>query len=693
MEKYYRHIVLLVLLFSSTLAFGQKNTQAVVQQKMEELTEKYDLNIDFSDVTEMLYYYYNHPLNLNSATQENLKALGFLNEIQINNLLEYRKKNGLFRSIYELKDVPGFSYFFIQDIIVFFKVAPPEKARKFSLKKALQYGRSDLFLRYGRILEEQKGYAPITDSALAEKPNSHYLGRPDKIYFRYRYTYRDKLSIGLVGDKDAGEEFFTGNNKAGFDFYSGHIFLRDLGRVKSVVLGDYHCEFGQGLTLWSGLGFGKSVDVLGVQKVGRGIRPSTSANENLYFRGAATTIKINDPINLTVFYSNKGLDAGLTADTLNAEELYFQSIQETGMHRTPNEVAKKRAVNEQIYGGNISYNNSGFHMGITAYKTLYDKDLKKDLAPYQIFDFQGKDNFNMGLDFSYSSAKVGFFGEFSLSQNKGYAMIGGLIANLSPRFKTSLLYRDFAPNYQVVYAIPFAEGSNAKNERGLFAGALAYLGNSGMLSAYYDLFSFPWLRYRVNTPSQGNEFLIQYQNEVSRYFNFYLRVKSETKMLNYSNPIEFMVNPTPVEKRSIRYNMRYAINHEIILKSRIEISQYQHFPEEKKEGYLLYQDIQYKPEKRPFDMSFRYALFNTDDYDTRIYAYESDVLYKFSVPAYAYQGQRYYLLFHWDVMPKLDFWLRFSQTIYFNRDIIGTGLEEIDGNKRSEITAQIRWKF
>jgi len=139
--------------------------------------------------------------------------------------------------------------------------------------------------------------------------------------------------------------------------------------------------------------------------------------------------------------------------------------------------------------------------------------------------------------------------------------------------------------------------------------------------------------------------------------------------------------------------MRYAINYEIILKSRIEISQYQHFPEAKKEGYLLYQDIQYKPEKLPFDMSFRYALFNTDDYDTRIYAYESDVLYKFSVPAYSYQGQRYYLLFHWDVLPKLDFWLRFSQTIYFNRDIIGTGLEEINGNKRSEITAQIRWKF
>ena len=346
-----------------------------------------------------------------------------------------------------------------------------------------------------------------------------------------------------------------------------------------------------------------------------------------------------------------------------------------------------------MYGGNISYNKSGLHLGFTAYKTLYDKELKKETAPYQIYDFQGNENFNMGADFSYSLSKAGFFGEFSMSKNGGYAMVGGMIVNLSPRFKTSLVYRNYSPQYQVVYAVPFAEGSKAKNEKGLFAGAVAYVGNSGVISAYYDIFSFPWLRYRVNTPSQGNKFLVQYQNEISRYFSIYFRLKNETKMLNFTGSTEPLIQPTAVQKRSFRFNMRYAVNYEIILKSRVELSQYQHFPENKKEGYLIYQDIQYKPQNLPFDLSFRYALFNTDDYDTRIYAYENDVLYKFSIPAYYYKGQRYYLLFHWDVMRKLDFWLRFSQSVYFDKNSIGSNLDEITGNTKSEITAQIRWKF
>ncbi len=116
-------------------------------------------------------------------------------------------------------------------------------------------------------------------------------------------------------------------------------------------------------------------------------------------------------------------------------------------------------------------------------------------------------------------------------------------------------------------------------------------------------------------------------------------------------------------------------------------------PLEISEGYLLFQDVQYSLEKIPLKLSFRYAVFNTDDYDSRIYAYESDVLYKFSVPAYYYKGQRYYLLANYDLSESLSFWVRYSQTVYNNRSIIGSGLEEIDGNTKSEITVQLRWKF
>jgi len=681
------------LSFPVMLNAQEENGKEVIEQKIEELSSRYDLVLDYSDLVEMLYYYYQNPLNLNSATAEELKSLGVFSPIQINNFLEFRRKNGYFKSIYELKDIDDFPYLFIMDIKIFVMVAPISANNSIKIKNIFKYGRSDLFLRYGRVLEAQKGFAAIGDSALTANPNSHYLGSPNKIYFRYKFNYSDRVSVALVGDKDAGEELFKGSNKYGFDFYSGHIYLRDLGKVKAIVLGDYHLEFGQGLTLWSGVGFGKSVDVLGVQKVPRGLNPNSSANENIYFRGAAASFRVTENSDLTVFYSNKNLDAGLLSDTLSAEDFYFQSIQVSGLHRTPSEVAKKNAVNEQIFGENIAFNKEGFHIGATAYKTIYDKELIKSTQPYQIYDFQGKSNVNSGADFSYSLKKFGVFGELSASANGAYAFLGGLLANFTPRVNMSLIYRDFAVDYQVVYAVPFAEASGAKNEKGLFLGSSIFIGNKSSLKTYYDIFSFPWLRYRVNSPSQGNEFLAQFNYEVSRYFNFYILLKSETKMLNNSLQTEGIISPSPVEKQSLRFNARYIASNEVTLKSRVEASSYHQQTNVKKFGYAIYQDVKYKSQNLPLDFSFRYAIFSTDDYDTRIYAYESDVLYKFSVPGYYYKGQRYYLLFHWDVMKNCDFWLRFSQSIFFDKTSIGSNIDFINGNKKSEITAQIRLKF
>ncbi len=671
---------------------GQKAT-AFITQKIEELSEKYELNIDYSDLLNVLLYYYKNPLNLNTATKEQLRSLGFFNEMQINNLLKFRKKNGLFQSIYELKDVEGFDYNFIMDVRVFIEVAPPQKKEKLQVKHILKYGRNDIFMRYGRVLQEQKGYAPVSDSALAANPNSRYLGSPAKLWFRYRFTYRDRISIGLVGDKDAGEQFFRGSNPAGFDFYTAHLYLHNFGKLKSFVAGDYHLEFGQGLTLWSGLGFGKSVDVLGVQKTARGLTPNTSTNENLYFRGAAATVELWEPLKVTLFYSNKGLDAGLLQDTLDAEEFYFQSIQETGMHRTPAEVAKKNAVKEQLFGGNLSYDKSGLHLGFTAYKTLYDKSLQASTLPYKHFNFTGNSNFNAGVNFSWSMQKMLFFGEIALSRNGGRAGLGGIIADLSPRFKMSLVYRDFQPAYQVLYAIPFAESTGAKNEKGLFVGTKIYTGAKGLISAYYDIFSFPWLRYRVNTPSEGNEFLLQYENEISRHFDFYVRAKSETKALNYSDVEKQTASPTPLIRRSLRLNLRYEAGRSFGFQTRTEIMHYEHKPCSQSTGYLMFQDVRYRPQALPFDLTFRYAVFSTDDYDSRIYAYENDVLYKFSIPAYYGKGQRFYLMLHYDAGKHIDLWLRFSNTSFADRQRIGSSLEEIEGNNKSEVTAQVRIKF
>jgi hypothetical protein len=502
------------------------------------------------------------------------------------------------------------------------------------------------------------------------------------------------MSIGFLGEKDAGEEFFARIYTNGIDFYSAHFFIKNKGRLKALALCDYELEFGQGLTLWSGLAFGKSAAAIGIQKRQRGVRANTSANENLFFRGGAATFGLLQGLDITAFYSNKNVDAGLTQkDTLNNEEYIFSSITESGFHRTPNEVAKKGAVNEQIYGGNISYKNKGFRVGATAYKSIYGIDLVKDAAPYQYFDFQGNDNFNMGIDGSYANKYLSVFGEFSMSQNGGKAMLVGSIFNLHPRLTFSVLYRNFERDYQVFYAVPFSEGSRAQNEKGIYLGAVINTGTHSNFKVYYDIYSFDWLRYRVNAPSQGDEFSLLYENRPTRHFNFNIRYRSEHKMLNESADDMAIRDVTETRKQSLRFHVNYSPYHQIQLKSRVEFSKYQHQPEAQSKGYLIYQDLQYRPDNFPVKFTLRYALFNTDDYDTRIYAYENNVLYRFSVPAYYYQGSRFYILLNYKMNDHFTFWLHFAQSYYSNRTTIGSGLEEIQGHTRSEITAQVRMKF
>lgn len=95
----------------------------------------------------------------------------------------------------------------------------------------------------------------------------------------------------------------------------------------------------------------------------------------------------------------------------------------------------------------------------------------------------------------------------------------------------------------------------------------------------------------------------------------------------------------------------------------------------------------------PFSANFRLQYFETDDYNSRIYAYENDVLYGFSIPPFSDKGYRYYLNINYDVSKKLGLWLRWAQFIYKEKTTVGSGLDEISGNRRSEVKVQALWQF
>lgn len=271
-----RILLLLVVLFPFYSVFSQTKEEIknqIIEDRIEYLVEsEEEPNIDYTTFFDHLSFYYDHPLNLNKVELDELQGLDLLSDIQINNLLDHIEKTGKLIALEELQTIKGFNKNTIQLILPFVKVSDEALLTRVSLKELVKNGSSQLFFRYQEVLEKKKGFTDINDSLLTQNPNARYAGNSSKLYTRYRYNYGPYLSIGFTAEKDAGEQFFAGTQKSGFDFYSAHLFLKNQGKLKQLAIGDYQVQFGQGLTYWSGIAFGKSSNVMLIKKSALGLK-------------------------------------------------------------------------------------------------------------------------------------------------------------------------------------------------------------------------------------------------------------------------------------------------------------------------------------------------------------------------------------------------------------------------------------
>ncbi|MDX9697413.1 MAG: hypothetical protein RBT49_16605, partial [Bacteroidales bacterium] len=272
------------------------------------------------------------------------------------------------------------------------------------------------------------------------------------------------------------------------------------------------------------------------------------------------------------------------------------------------------------------------------------------------------------------------------------AYLNGMFVNFAPQVSLSVLHRYYDKDYQANYGNAFGESSGTNNESGLYFGIEVYPIKRWKISAYYDTYKFPWLTSSTDAPSEGNDYSLQADFNASRDVNMYFRFKYEEKQINHPQTTG-LIEITSQENLKIRYHLSYNLSRQLTLKSRIETSRYQKGDSRSEYGYMIYQDIFYSLNRIPLNFNLRFAVFDTDTYNSRIYAYESDMLYNYSVPAYYSKGTRFYLNIKYTITEFLDIWIRYSQTYYSDLDVISSGLAEIDGNTKSEIKAQIRIRF
>ena len=683
-------VIWLVMLASIT--FGQVNEQyseELLLNIVENLAEELEADFDYATILEDLKFYAENPINVNKATYQELATLRIIPETAITSLLDYVEQNGNLLNIYELQAVPGWDLDLIYGVVPFLKVKGGIDDLNLTFGQLFGQGRFQLMSRYRQILEEQKGYI-VPDS---NETRQYYFGSQYNFYNRFRYNYGSRLSYGFTMEKDAGEEFFQGSQKRGFDFYSGHFLIRDVGPFKTIALGDFEAKFGQGLIIWSSFGFRKSPEVMRIKKDGEKIRPYTSVDENNFLRGGAFTLEFGD-FEFTAFGSYKYVDANIAEeDTIEDEVVRVTSFQESGFHRTESELEDRKSLEQLITGGNLSYNTRKWHVGANVVYTSLGSDLNRDPNLYQIFDFQGSDLLNASLDYHAIIKNWHFFGELAMSDNGGIGAVQGLLLSIDHKIDVSMMYRHFEPDFQSLYSNGFAESSRAINEKGFYFGMKIKPNQTWTIDAYADLFRHPWLRSQADAPSHGSEFYGQVSYTPSKSVSIYTRFKHETKWMNQpdnDNQIDFLAKR---DRTNLRFNVVYKPSKTVRLQSRAELSLFKFGDTPRETGFLIFQDITYSPLDFPLSGSARFALFRTDGFDTRIYAYENDVLYFFSVPAYQDHGIRYYFLVKYRVTRNLDIWARFSQSYFSNRDTLGSGNDEINGNTRSEIKLQMRLKF
>ena len=657
----------LIILISGIVSFSNAQ-DPLVQQTVEDLLESVGEGVsddtDIQEILDDLESFRQNPIKINLATMEELSRLHVLSELQISNLISFREKTGTIFSIYEMASIDGFTPDILQKIEPFITFEIKEKSS--GTKKSSGY----LFVKSTR-----------TFSTISQSDQSNYEGSPERVYLRLKQTSAN-YEYGMVAEKDPGEAFFSQSNKQGFDYTSAFANFR-IGKTGTrIFLGDYHVSFGQGLVAWQGFSVGKSAETSQVFRSDQGIRSYSSTDENLFFRGLAGQFNYRH-FTFFPFISRHSLDASV--DTLDGKP-YFGAFQTSGYHRTKSEIADENSLIQLTGGGHVTYSYDRWSFGLTMVYTRFNAEMNRSEEPYNQFLPEGKENTVAGIDWKGSVKNVFFFGEAAISANSGKALLTGVLLKPAPNVEFSLVYRNINKTYFSYFSNAFTESARVNDEHALYMGLKFFPAPCWIINVYSDFFRFKWIKYTTAAPSEGTELFAQASYNPSKVTHFYLRFFQEEKEqrlilgnLKYNEPQ--LIN-------RVRFNFTHDLNEQISLKSRLEFSFYSKQSSER--GFLICQDVIYKPHEKPFTLNGRLAYFNTDGYNSRLYAYENDLLYSFSIPALYGNGIRSYFNLQHELSSKFTLWLKMAATRHFAQN---NGQQIADSSTNYEIKIQIRYQF
>lgn len=618
-------------------------------------------SVTWEDTYDLLCELEQQPLDINQATREQLEQLPFLSAQQVEEIVEYLYHYGPMKSLAELRMIRSLDDSRRRLLTYFIFIGD----------RSQETGDSRLT---ARVLNELMATARIPFYERKGDAGA-YQGYPYRHWLRYQLTYGDQLKAGIVGSQDAGEPFFAGKNRLGYDYYSLYLQLNHWRRLETLVLGNYRVSMGMGLILNKSFGLGK---VSMLQNMGRStstIRAHSSRSSDGYLQGAAATVNITKGLTATGFISYRAMDATLNKDGTAA------TIVTSGYHRTETELEKKNNLKNTTFGGNVRYQANGYHAGFNLVGTHLNRELKPNTtALYRQYYAQGYDFLNVSADYGYVHHRFSVNGETALNREGALATINSVSLQLGSEWSLMALYRFYSYHYTSLYANSYSDGGSVQNESGIYIGATWQPSPSWKLMAYTDYAYFPWAKYQISQSSHSWDQLLQVSYSKKRW-SFGGRYRLRIRQKDNDDKTALV---TRTEHRG-----RLSAEYSSVWSSRTQVDFGFISFNAPEAGLMVSETLGFT--HRWLRLNGGLGWFHTDSYDSRVYLYELGPLYSYSFTQFSGEGIRYWLMARANIGSRLMLTAKLGITNYFDRSTIGSSYQQI--NRSSQTDLQLRWKF
>jgi hypothetical protein len=653
-------IKLLVGLF---FAFNFSSAQEEFENELEQLVMVDEQQL--RDPEETIGVQTGLKFNIKTVTADELASLLLLTPQQIQDFLTHRKTYGNFLSLLELQAISSWSLKTIRQLLPFLYINNSND--KVNIKHSITEGKHILLYRTGG---KPNGYN-AKDTWLTK----------NRQLLNYKFKYKDLFQAGLMIEKDAGENNIT-------DHVGMFFALKNKGIIKQFLIGDFNVNIGQGLIHWQGYAFGRSSNLLSGYRQGNFIQPHTGTDENRFHRGFGLQLKKGE-IEIGIFLSKLKIDANVISDSINNLQ-WVSSFLLSGLHRTDAEKADKNAISKLTWGGKVKIYLPKGSINLNMIQTNFSVPVQKRAQPYNRFAISGKQWRNLSLDIALPT-KIGFlFSEVAFDHQLDHAFNIGWLKSLDSKFDIAMIYRNMSAKYRAFESNCISANSEAGNETGLLFSFNFQPHAKHFLEGFADLSQHHWPTFTIDRPGLAKLYSIQYNWRPNKKTEISTRYQIDTRNSNqgYEN------NHTSLIGQKITYRWRthvaFSPLESLTIRCRNELVKVQEEFKSNSSGQLSYIELIFKPLAEPLSLSFRYTFFSTDDYSSRVYAYERDISSYYAIPAHFDQGQRNYFLAQYNYKKAVKIQLKMINDQRRDKNILVSAFQTPLKNK--EWRLQVIWE-